>query len=110
MTPEDLSKSLDDNRADVMAAAKTAILNKITQSVQWSLPDVMHKQVHDFMTAEIAPEVAKQLADQKGAIMEATAKAASEIGDALAKAMVKQAAESMVGYKGREIFKSLFGY
>ena len=92
-----------------MRAAKDAVLAKITQSVQWNLTDVVHQQVQAFLTTEIAPEVEKLLQDEKDGIVAAARAAVAEIGNALSQTMVKTAAESLKGYKAREIYKALFG-
>lgn len=110
MTEDELSAFLEDNKEDILRASKDAILDKITATLSYQLPSFVTDEVTKFMRDEIAPAVADHLQSEKGAIVAAVKKAASEIGDELAKQMVAKAAANMTGYRSHDVFKSLFGH
>ena len=109
MTEDDLKKFLEENADDIKASVKSRTIEAMTRHIEYSLPAGVRDAVSTFVTDEIVPEVKKHLADQKGPIVEAACKAASEIGDKVAEMMVKQAVDSMTGYRGGEVLKALMG-
>ena len=109
MTTDELTAFLEKNKDHFLQATRTAVMEKVTESVRWSLPDSVHETVSAFLKNEIAPEVAKYLAEQKGPILEAAKKAATELGNALAEKMTEQAVKSLDGYRAEEVFKALLG-
>lgn len=109
MTEPELSEFLDANKEAILAASKTAIIDKITETMKWQMPSIIGDTVNTFLKEEIAPEIAKHLKDQKGPILEAVKKSAAVIGDEVAKQMTLKAAKALDGYGANAIFKSLFG-
>jgi len=109
MTEEELTKFLDQNKDAIMAATRASIIEKIQDTMRWSLPDEVHATVAKFLKEEIVPEVVKCLAEQKGPIVAAAKKAATELGNALAEKMTEQAVKSLDGYRCEEVFKALLG-
>lgn len=109
MTEDDLKKFLDENKDAVLAASRTAILEKIKDSMKWSLPDSVHQTVNEFLAKEIAPEVGKMLMDQKGAILDAARKSAAALSDELAKRMMEKVTKELDGHRAQEVFKALLG-
>ena len=108
MNERELKEFLDANKEAIAEASKNAIIEQVTRSVQYSLPSGVSEIVSTFMKEEIAPEIKKHLEGQKGAIVEASIKAAASIADDLAKALVEKAAKNMEGYRLGEITKALF--
>lgn len=109
MTEAELTKFLEDNKDAVLAATRAAVIEKIKDSMKWSLPDTVHTTVADFLKTEIAPDVSKMLADQKGVILEAAKKSAVALSDKLAQEMMKVVTESLTGYRAKEVFEALLG-
>lgn len=109
MTEEDLKQFLEENSADIQEAVKARTIEAMTRHLEYSLPNSIRETVVEFIESEIVPEVKKHLADQKGPIVAASCKAASEIGDKVAELMVKQAVESMTGYRSGDVIKALMG-
>jgi len=109
MTEDEMKAFLDENSAAIKAAARDAMVEKVKQTMQWHMPGTFSEILNEFLKDEIAPAVKAALMDEKGAIIAAMAKATTEIGDNLAKAMAKQAAEALVGYKAQDVFKAVLG-
>jgi hypothetical protein len=109
MTTDELSKFLEDNRDAVLDATRKAVLEKVTESVRWNLPDTIHQTVASFLKDEIAPEVAKMLQEQKGPILEAAKKSAAALSDELAKRMMETVTTNLDGYRAEKVFKALLG-
>ena len=109
MTEEDLKTFLEENKIDIQIAVKAATIKAITQNLEYSLPSGVREIVAKFIEEEIVPEVKAHLATQKGPIVEAACKAASEIGDKVAVLLVEKATEAMTGYRSGEVIKALMG-
>jgi hypothetical protein len=109
MTQEELTEFLSQNKDHFLEATRKAVMEKVTESVRWSLPSDVHETVSTFLKTEIAPEVAKFLAEQKGPILAAAKQAAVDLGNELAKKMTEQAVKSLDGYRAEEVFKALLG-
>ncbi len=109
MTEDDMKKFLEDNREDIALAIKAKMIEGLTQHVSYQLPSSVLVAVQDFIAAEIIPGVKVALMDQKGVILEAAIKASCEIGDLVAKTLVKTATESLTGYKASDVIKTLMG-
>lgn len=109
MTQDELTKFLADNKDAFLEATRKAVLEKVQESVRWSLPDSVQNAVSTFLKDEIVPEITKILADQRGPIIEAAKKSAVALGNALAEKMMEQAVKSLDGYRCEEVFKALLG-
>lgn len=109
MTEEQLLAFLEDSKAEIAASVKDRAIAAMTRSLEYQLPHSVTKAVADFFEAEIVPEIQKHLADQKGPIVAASIKAASQIGDKVAEALVEKAVESMSSYRSGEVIKALMG-
>ena len=109
MTEDDLKAFLADNAVDIQQAVKAATIKAMTQHLEWSLPNGVRDVVAKFIEDEIVPEVKAHLAAQKGPIVEAACKAASEIGDKVAVLLVEKATEAMTGYRSGDVIKALMG-
>ena len=107
MTHEEMTIFLQENSERIKAAAVDAMIDKIRENIRWGLPSEVQDVVNKFMVDEIAPEVSKALAGEKGAILASVAKAAAEIGDGIAKAMTENAMKNIIGYRGGELLKKL---
>jgi hypothetical protein len=107
---DELKAMLDEpnRKARLLKAAEDALEAKITEEMKWGLPDTLSKICAEFIEAEIAPAVRERLKSQKGPIMQAVLEATDGITDALSERIVKEAAENLNGYNGRDIIKKLF--
>lgn len=109
MTEDQLSQMLKDYKDEIAASVRNKAIEAMTASLGYQLPQSVTQAVKEFFEAEIVPEIKAHLEDQKGPIVEASIKAASEIGDKVAELLVKQAVESMTGYRSGEVIKALMG-
>lgn len=109
MTEDQLSQMLADHKDEIAASVRKKAIEAMTASLSYQLPQSVTQAVREFFETEIVPEIKAHLEDQKGAIVEASIKAASEIGDKVAELLVKQAVESMTGYRSGEVVKALMG-
>lgn len=110
MTEAELKEFLDANKADIQQAVRQKMIDRLLSTHQWEITGQITAIVNEFITNEIAPEVKKFLADNKGPILEAACAGASEIGDNLAKALVAGVAKNLdpESYKFRGVMKALF--
>ena len=109
MTEQELAKFLEDNREAVMKASRDAIIEKIKDSMKWSLPDAVHQTVTEFLKTEIAPEVGKMLVAEKEMILGAARKSAAALSNTLAEKMMLAVTTNLDGYRAEEVFKALLG-
>lgn len=109
MTEEELEAFLAENKDFVMRGVREAILVKVGEYVKWNLPDSIGQTVKTFIEKEIAPEVAKALADQKGVLVEAAKKSAAQMSDALCKTMMEQVVKGLNGHRAEDVFKAMMG-
>jgi hypothetical protein len=110
MTEEDLKEFLDANKTEIQQAVKAKMIAGLIEQNRWEISGEIAKVVQEFVSSEIVPEVKKYLADNKGPLIAAAIKGASEIGDSLAKAIVERTAKKLKGdsYEFRAVMKSLF--
>ena len=109
MDAESLTKLVQDNLPDLNAAALEAIKGRIKQEIGWQIPQPVQAELSRFMAEEVAPEVAKMLAAEKGAILEGVRQATAGIGKALADQMLVNATKVLTDYSGRELIAKLVG-
>lgn len=111
MTEEDLKQFLEANKAEVQAQVKQRLVDGLLSNHKWTMSDQIGEVVAEFMKTEIMPEVKAYLASEKSAILEGAVKAASEIGDMLAKQLVAQAAKNINDkstYQFRQVAEAIF--
>lgn len=109
MTEDQLKAFLAENQADIAQAVKEKTIAAMTESLRYNLPGFVREAVEQFFKDDVLPELKKHLQDQKGPIIAASVKASAEIGDKVAELLVKQAVESMTGYRSGEVVKALMG-
>lgn len=110
MTEDDLKEFLEVNKSDIQRAVKDKMIAGLIEQNRWEISSTISKIVEEFVAAEIVPEIRKYLADNKGPILEAAIKGASEIGDTLSKAIVARTVKKLnpAGYEFRSVLKALF--
>ena len=108
MTKDDLERFLLENKDDIAATVKAKAIESLTSQYRWDISDQVSKAVNEFVTAEIIPEVAKELQAQKGPILQAVLTSLSDISDDIAQALTKRAVEQINGYAFRDVIKALF--
>lgn len=109
MNSETIAAILDESRDEIRAAAVQALKARVAENFGYRMTDELNAQIKAFVTTEVAPEVAKMLADEKAGILAAIEPAIASIGAELAKKMLATAAEQLTGYNGREIVAKLMG-
>lgn len=110
MTEEDLKEFLDDNRESIQRAVKEKMIDRLLADHNWQITGEIREVVKEFVSNEIVPEIKKYLADQKGPILKAALVGASEIGEALSKAVAERAAKNIAtdSYQFRQVMEALF--
>ena len=110
MTPDDLKDFLAENEAEIKAAVKAKMIERLLETHRWSITDEIGVVVKEFVSKEIVPEVKKYLADQKGPIIEAALVGAAEIGTNLSKAIAERSAKNLTAdsYQFRAVLEALF--
>lgn len=110
MTEDDLKEFLDANKKQIQEAVKEKMITRLLEQNRWEIGATIAKVCEEFVQTEIVPEVRKYLADNKGPLLAAAIKGASEIGDALAKAIVERSAKKLKGdsYEFRQVMEALF--
>lgn len=110
MTEEDLKEFLEANKAEIQAQVKQRLIDGLLVDHKWTMREQIGDVVSEFMKAEIMPAVREHLASEKGAILEAAIKAASEIGNLLAQQIVTQATKNLTGgrYEFRKVAEAIF--
>jgi hypothetical protein len=111
MNIEELTKFLDDHKAELHEAVKARVLEGITERVKWDLPELIRKDVDQFYRDEIGPAVQKHLQDNKAEIMQVVIGHCVEAANAVASTMAQVIKENLDknNYRRDEIFKALFG-
>jgi hypothetical protein len=105
----ELDKFLEDNKADILEATRKQLIERISGSLKWSLPETFNQTVADFLAKEIVPEVQTALLAEKGAIITAVKTAAAQISDELAKAITLRAAKTLANdYSVKDVIKHIF--
>lgn len=109
MTEAEMDEFLRQNRDAFLEASRKAVFEKIGESMKWSLPDVIHTTVNEFLLKEIAPEVGKMLTEQKGVILAAAQKSAVALSNTLAEKMMEGVTKGLDSYRAEKVFKALLG-
>lgn len=109
MTEAELLQFLQENKDDIVKSVKAKAIEAMTDQVRWNLTTTVQETVTEFVKDEVIPAIKAHLQEQKGPIIAAAVKAASEIGDKVAEKMVTTAVESLTGYRGGDVIKALMG-
>lgn len=110
MTEDDLRQFLEENRDAIANRLREDAIKRLSESVQWRLPQDVQEVVNEFFKTEVAPVIRQTLLDQKGPIINAAVKAAAEVSDVLAKSIVERALKVISSdYESRDVIKALLG-
>lgn len=110
MTEDDLKKFLDENKADIQSHVKKRAIERLLEEHRWTITDQVAKAINDFVAAEVIPEVQRELATQKGAIVSAIVSTLANLSDTLAKELTADAATNVASqYERNKIIKAIWG-
>lgn len=110
MNTEELTRFLDDHKAEISNAIKAKVIEQLTQHVSWNLPDLIRKDVEKFYTDEIRPAVKEYLDDNKSGLMQVVIKACTDASEAVATSMAEHVKKTMSSdYNAKKVFSALFG-
>ena len=109
MDERELLQFLQDNKEDIIRSVKVKAIDAMTEQVRWGLSQAVQEVVNGFVAEEVIPALKAHLQDNKGPIIAAAIRAASEIGDKVSEKLITTAVESMTGYRGGEVIKALMG-
>lgn len=91
------------------SVALHAMEERIKEQFKWQLPDTIAKEVNDFVTEHIAPEVRAHLIKNKGAILKSVKASADKAGEALGETLLEKVNENLDrSYKMNALLKALF--
>ena len=101
--------SSEENAEALKASALKAMEDRVQEQFRWSLPDTVAKEVNDFVTEHVAPEVRAHLIKNKGAIVSAAKAAADQAGEKLSEVMLAKISDNLDrDYKMGSLLKALF--
>jgi len=86
---------LESNREQVKATVTEALLAGVKRQFEWELPDAIKKEVADFITTEIVPEVRAQLFANKDELVDAATTMVLGVPAEIGKAMQEQLAKNL---------------
>lgn len=108
LTEDEMREFLVENGDRIKENIRQKMIEQISESYRWQMPDEIREIVNDFISTEIAPEVRKHLKDNKGPILEAVIIATNGITEKLGEAMLEKAIKNMEGYRFSGLMRSLF--
>jgi hypothetical protein len=103
-----LLESLKENKDQIKAAVTKQLIERITAQYRYNIPESIQKEVDAFVLEEVLPEIRKQLALNKDAIVEGATAVALTVGSEVAKAVQAQIAKNMASsYNVQKVFEAL---
>ncbi|MEQ8823792.1 MAG: hypothetical protein RIC14_05415 [Filomicrobium sp.] len=109
MTEAELKEFLEESKNDIQAAVKQAAIERLLEQHRWDITDQISKAVSEFVAADIIPEVQKELASQKGVIVDTLIASFATLSDDLAKGLTKDTAKCVSDdWQRKKIIKALF--
>lgn len=102
-----IEKGLKESEAQIVERIKENLIEKISHGYSWDMQCLTKETIETFYSEQIAPELVKLLCEQKGEIMKGVRNGAVGLGIAVGNALIKNAEESLSGYKAGEILKTL---
>jgi cytochrome c553 len=94
-TEEQLKELVADTLPQIKENLKKAMKDQLSEAVQWEMRETVKEEVGKFLVAEIVPELAAYLKEQKAPLLETAIKTANLIGDELTKALVEKAKKAL---------------
>lgn len=104
----ELTEILEASRPQIIAGIRDKVVETLISHSSYKLAELINKQVDTFYAEEVAPAVAAELRQGRQMMIDAATEGAAEIGAQLAQKMIETAGKNLTGYRGGEIFKSLF--
>lgn len=105
-----LLESLKENKEQIKAAVTKQLIDRITAQYRYDIPESIQKEVDAFVLEDVLPEIRKQLALNKDAIVEGATAVALTVGSEIAKAVQSQIAKNLASsYKIDQVVKALIG-
>lgn len=103
----EIQKILTDNQDQIVADIRQELVKRVTQNFGWEFESLVKKTVQEFYVEQIAPEIVKYLAGEKGVIIESVKGGCAQIGAKLAETMIINASKALTGYSGSDIIGKL---
>ena len=96
-------------KEQMIKVAKGEMEKRIQEQFKWNLPDTIAKEVNEFITEHVVPEVRAHLISQKGAILKVAKASADELGIQIAAQMVATAQKNMAdSWNAKKVLEALF--
>lgn len=108
LTADFFTGILDENREAVRAAVRDTLLESVKKQFAWEVPEAIRKEVSDFITSEVIPDVRAELMKNKAAFVDAATELAKAAPIELAKAMQQRIAENLTSsWKLKKVIEEL---
>lgn len=109
MTEQQLKDFLEENKADIQAAVKSAAIERLIAQHSWDISSQIRDVVREFVEKEVLPEVEAALAEQKGALVAGVIAGLAPMADELAKGLAADAAKTIGDdWRRKNIVKAIF--
>lgn len=95
LTVDFFTDILESNRDQVKATVTEALLSGVKRQFEWEIPEAVKKEVNDFITNEIIPEVRAQLFTNKDEFVDAAVTMVRGVPAEIGKAMQENLAKNL---------------
>ena len=110
LTPEQIASVVEAAQEKIRERAIADAASALERVIQGAVYQTLHKEVSEFLAAEIAPAIRERLTTEKPLLIEAALKGAHASVQVIADAMVAQVTKTMATEWDRsEALKRLFG-
>lgn len=108
MNEQEMREFLATNGDTIAERIREQMIEEITETYRWKMPDTVQSIVSEFMNEKVAPAIREHLKANEGPIIEAAIKSANGVADLVAEKMIENAKENIDGYRFGGLMKSLF--
>lgn len=108
MFEAEIKEILDSKKDELTADVMKGLKERITNSIVWKAEDVLQKEVTEFVTNHIMPEVRKELLENKEALTGLFLSTAKDIAVDISLSITKKIGESLKdSWKVKKLLESL---
>jgi hypothetical protein len=108
-TEDQLKELVASTLPQIKENLRKAMEGQLQEVVQWQMRDIIKDEVGKFLEAEIVPELAAYLKEQKAPLLKTAIKTANLIGEELTKALIEKAKKSLSSeWNVEKIAKEIF--
>ena len=89
LTKEQIESIASGCSTEIQGALKERVTKLVVDAAGWELEQAVRKQVSEYIQAEVAPEVAKFLTENKDGLVKAACAGAAQVGELLQNAIIE---------------------